>query len=140
MPDPISRGSDRTRGREWNAGVGHQDQLESGDTAGERHRRNAPGDERGLRPDLGSCGARVQCGHLGQIGLGGGAGARVDVAELGGLEPALRRWQFLAGETQHVLKRRRSFVGPSEARKLKDRLAEQRRARRQQRQSSRVRP
>lgn len=68
------------------------------------------------------------------------ASVRVDVAELGGLEPALRRWTFLAGENQHALRRKRSFVGPSEARKLKDRLAQQRMARRQQRQSSRVRP
>ena len=54
------------------------------------------------------------------------ASVRVDVAQAGGLERALRRWQVIAGETQHTLKRKRSYSGPSETRKLKDRDARHR--------------
>ena len=67
------------------------------------------------------------------------ASTRVDVAQAGGLERALRQWQFIAGQNQAALKRRRAFVGPSESRRLKARDAQRRRlrarARRERRQS-----
>ena len=53
----------------------------------------------------------------------------IDVADVGGLEPALRHWKREAAENSSAIRRHRYFTGPSETRKIKARLALKRKRR-----------